>query len=128
MSDGYQPGVCNIGTADQRRRRRIGLLGITIGLVLTGYGYWQGSFGMLHQSTIVAAFITGWTGILQWKMQFCVGFALLGQHSLENGLSSITDNTQRRKDLIQAAKIQFLAVGLGLLSAGLVISPITSFL
>lgn len=125
MSTSYQPGVCNIDTEEQHKRRRIGLLGMVVGILLVLYGYMTGSVGQLHRGAIVAAFVTGWTGILQWKMQFCVGFALLGQHSLSEGLSSITDDTAHRADIKQAMKVQGLAVVAGLVTAFVLIAPVS---
>ena len=125
MSTSYQPGVCNIDREEQQNRRRIGLIGMAVGILLVLYGYATGSVGQLHRGAIVAAFVTGWTGILQWKMQFCVGFALLGKHSLSEGLSSITDDAAHRADIKQAAKVQGLAVVAGLVTAFLLIAPVT---
>ena len=128
MTGNYQPGTCNIDAHEQQQRKRIGILGLTAALLLTGLAYWTGSVSSLHQGAIVGACIIGWTGIVQWKMQFCVGFAVLGKHSLSNGITTITDNTAHRADLIKAAKIQGLSVILGLISATLATAPLTGLL
>ncbi len=74
MSD-YQPGVCNIGTAEIERRRRFGLAGTLIALALTLI---MGALGVSDIFKILIFFpaVMGAIGLLQAYTKFCAAYGL----------------------------------------------------
>jgi len=106
----YQPGVCNIGPAEIRKRRISGYWGLGVAVVF-----------------LVAAFALGWAapwrllvalpvflaaqGFLQAAFHFCVGFATRGLYNFGDlgREESVQDAEFRRKDQRKALLISLLA-------------------
>lgn len=77
MSTEYQPGVCNIGAAERRRRYAVAVVGflaaaVTVIAVLV---YDLPSWLLL---ATIAPLFAGFVGYYQGRHQFCIGFALAG--------------------------------------------------
>jgi hypothetical protein len=112
----YIPGVCNIGPAEIRMRRRVGWLGLAATLIL-----WAG-FLVLHVPAPWRLFLFlpasfGATGFLQAAMRFCAGF---GQRGVFNFGSEIgkTEGVERAdfrlKDRRKARLIGLYSVLIGI--------------
>lgn len=76
-SDSYQPGVCNIGPAEIRRRRQLGLLGLA---AAAGLGAALLAVDAPHAARllIAAPVAVGLEGLIQARLRFCAGFGLAG--------------------------------------------------
>lgn len=77
----YQPGVCNIGPAEIRRRRQIGYLGIAaaVGLAAVLLALDAPAWTRLAVALPVAG---GLEGLIQARERFCAGFAMAGLQNM----------------------------------------------
>ena len=112
---GYQPGYCNIGR--QQRRRRLGVAGTAfVAAGLYGLAY---LWGVLPSPLLVAVFVPLAVGF-EWGLQaytgFCVRLALLNRYDFgrvdgdDAGTGTVTAPDARRADQLQAAVITGAAV------------------
>lgn len=106
----YQPGVCNIGPAEIRKRRASGWVGLAVAvgfLVLAFALGWAAPWRLL---VALPVFLSA-QGFLQAAFHFCVGFATRGLYNFgELGAEeSVQDAEFRRKDQRKAALISLLA-------------------
>ena len=106
----YQPGVCNIGPAEIRRRRRSGWGGLAVGVVFLVIAFaldWAPGWRLL---VFLPIFISA-QGFLQAAFHFCVGFASRGLYNF--GALGTEENVMEREfhraDLRKAALITVLA-------------------
>ena len=78
---GYQPGVCNIGPAEIRRRRQVGWAGViaTVGLAVALLLFDAPAITRMIIALPAAAAISGF---LQAHLRFCAGFASAGLQNL----------------------------------------------
>jgi len=115
MSDGYVPGVCNIGPAETARRRRTGEAGAaaTVGLaallMLTRAPRpWR---LLLALPATVSA-----VGYLQAARRFCAYFGWKGVFSFGSPGSeeSVEEAAARAEDRRQAVRLSLQSVGIGL--------------
>ncbi|MGL4257533.1 MAG: hypothetical protein ACRCSL_14465 [Microbacterium sp.] len=109
----YQPGVCNIGPAEIRRRRASGWLGLAIAvgyLALALLLGWPAPWRLL---VAVPVFVSA-QGFLQAAFHFCVGFASRGLYNFGaiGSEESVQDAEFRRKDLRKALLITVLAAAI----------------
>ncbi len=73
----YVPGVCNIGDAEIRQRRRMGWIGLVVTVVLALL------LEVFHANVLWKGFLVfpaalSTTGFLQAWMHFCAGFGMQG--------------------------------------------------
>ncbi len=106
----YQPGVCNIGPAEIRKRRASGWVGLAVAvgfLVLAFALGWAAPWRLL---VALPVFLSA-QGFLQAAFHFCVGFATRGLYNFgELGAEeNVQDAEFRRKDQRKAALISLLA-------------------
>ena len=106
IMDGYQPGVCNIGSAEIARRMRAGWIGVgttaILGLVLV----------LSHVPVVwrlslsVPAFLAA-TGLLQGFMHFCAAFGMRGVFNFGKvgKVEEVRQAEYRRKDRQNALQI-----------------------
>ena len=73
----YQPGVCNIGPAEIRQRRRLGWIGLAVAVVYLALAF---ALGFPHGFRLLVALPVGMsaTGFLQGAFHFCVRFGTQG--------------------------------------------------
>jgi hypothetical protein len=93
---GYQPGVCNIGPAEIRRRRQFGYMGIGAAVALAVFllAVDAPSWTRLALALPVAA---GLEGIIQARERFCAGFAMAGVQNMgELGSQTAVDDDEAR--------------------------------
>lgn len=103
----YQPGVCNIGPEERRRRRRSGHLGIGSAILfLVAIAVLQLPDYYALASTVM--FSAGAVGYLQDRFQFCAEYGRRGAFNL-GGLDTepqqVTDAAARKKDRRRAYQI-----------------------
>ena len=106
----YQPGVCNIGPAEIRRRRRSGYVGAALSVVFLALAFaldWAAPWRLL---VFLPAFMAA-QGFLQAAFHFCVGFASRGLFNFgELGSEdTVLDAEFRRADQRKAVLISVLA-------------------
>jgi len=120
-SQEYIPGVCNIGPAERRQRRMMGVFGAvaTIGLfavLLVVDAHWAWRLLLVFPATLAA------NGFLQDRMHFCVGFGMKGIFNVINS-AGVTDNVDleefRLADRRKAIKIVLYSLVIGLIVAAL---------
>lgn len=112
----YQPGVCNIGPAQQRRR-----------LLLGG-----GSF-LLAVVHVAAVLVVGWPlwtlliatfplygaamGYFQYRERFCVGFAGIGVFDVGDGTNRVDDEDALAADRKRAVRLNTKSLTVGAVGA-----------
>lgn len=77
MTDSYVPGVCNIGPAEIRRRRTIGIAGSGAAVVVLAACLAVGAPRPVRALVALPA-TAGASGFLQAAAHFCSGFGLRG--------------------------------------------------
>jgi len=116
-SDGYQPGVCNIGPAEVARRRRAGYLGLIVAIGLAA------ALALIDAPSItrllVAAPLTaGFSGFLQARMRFCANYGWRGMRNLGalgdaervDDAASRTSDRRRSLEILAASSLGALLV------------------
>jgi hypothetical protein len=111
----YIPGVCNIGPAERRARRMVGLGGLGITIVLWAIVIF------VHVPQIWRLFIflpasMGATGFLQSAFHFCAGFGMKGVFNFGPDVGktdTVMEAEFRKKDRQKALFILFLSVMIG---------------
>ncbi|GAA0264775.1 hypothetical protein [Halobacterium noricense] len=77
----YQPGSCNIGHAERRKRYLSGVTGFAVAALLVV------AVATLHADpawllAAVAPLFVGFLGVLQARAKFCVGYAMAGVYDV----------------------------------------------
>lgn len=77
----YQPGACNIGHAERRKRYLTGVVGFAVAALLVV------AVAALHADpawllAAVAPLFVGFLGVLQARANFCVGYAMAGVYDV----------------------------------------------
>ncbi|MBC7459470.1 hypothetical protein H7200_02015 [Candidatus Saccharibacteria bacterium] len=115
-SSTYVPGVCNIGPAERRMRRLVGIFGsiatvITFVLLLVSDAHWAWRLILIIPATMAA------TGFLQDRLHFCVGFGMQGLFNVINS-AGVTNNVEleefRQQDRRKAISILSYSFAIGL--------------
>ncbi len=128
MKAQYQPGVCNIGTAEKRARRQAGWVGLIVTVVLWGLFVVFKVSAAWRLFLFLPAMIAA-TGFLQARMSFCVNFGMRGVENFGDRIGSITvieDPVSKKRDKARsyqiigyAAIIAVVVAVAGLISAAL---------
>jgi hypothetical protein len=118
----YQPGVCNIGEAEQRRRYALGALAAlaTLALVVGVVSFQLPTWYLLAS---VVPLLGVAEGFFQARFEFCAGFALAGVYDVSRGggeRHEVTDESDRRADRSRARQIHLYSVGAALAGTVLV--------
>ena len=111
----YQPGVCNIGPAEIRRRRQSGYLGLAVAVVFLVVAFafqWPAPWRLLV--AVPVAVSAG--GFLQAAFHFCVKFGTRGLFNFgELGTEEAVHEAEyRRKDQRKAVLIAALGAVIAL--------------
>ncbi len=111
----YRPGVCNIGPKEIARRRRSGLVGVSIAvglavaLVAIGAPTWA-------RGLVLLPLWGGLVSLEQVRRRFCVGFALAGIRSANP--SEVRERVEDAADLAaDRAAARWMVIYCGALAA-----------
>ena len=110
----YEPGVCNIGARERRRRRWLGVTGFVLAAAYVGVVLYVELPAVVLLGTVAFLF-PGFMGVLQDRAAFCAGFAVREQYDFTGSggdAGSVRDKSAVPKDRVNAAK-QVLAAVLG---------------
>lgn len=111
----YQPGVCNIGSDERRKRRTAGVVsagaagGVTLFVLAAGY----------PETALLWTFplwVGGFVGFFQDRLGFCVGLGVLARYDLTGsggGAGTVSESAAVRRDRRRAAEV----LGYALLAA-----------
>jgi hypothetical protein len=115
----YQPGVCNIGPAERQQRLNIGWLGL--GITFAALAAFV-IFGVPDPWRVLIALPAALAanGFLQYRMHFCVNFAMRGLYNLGTALhteENVVDAAMRKADQRKGLQI----IGLSVLIAAVVV-------
>lgn len=114
----YQPGVCNIGPAEIRQRRSIGIGGLVVTVVaVVLLVVFQVPAPWRLLVFIPAA--AGASGFLQAALHFCTGFAMKGVFNFgDRGTQeAVHEQEYRKKDQRKATLILIGAAAIGVVVA-----------
>ena len=118
----YQPGVCNIGSAEIARRRRAGHIGLaaTIGLFA---GLFVLNVPRPVRLIVALPAAASASGYLQARARFCAGFGSMGVYNFgELGRTvEVIDPDERARDRRKARQI-----GLGSLAVGIIVGVVAA--
>jgi hypothetical protein len=116
---GYQPGVCNIGPAEIRRRRQIGYVGLA-GAVALGAFLLAVDAPALPRLALALPVGVGLSGLLQARLRFCAGFGMAGLQNMGvlGQQSRVQDERARAADRRTALRIHAVSM-VGGLTAGI---------
>ncbi len=114
----YQPGVCNIGPEEIRRRRRAGHAGLIatvallVGLVVIGAP-------PITRLLVGIPAAGAASGYLQAWFKFCAGFGSRGVFNFGpvGETEQVADANARSRDRARASRIGFASLGIGIVVA-----------
>jgi len=120
----YQPGVCNIGPTQQRRRL---LLGVGSLLVAAVYVAAAVSLAWPQWSSALSVFplYGAAMGGLQYRERFCIGFAGIGVFDVGDGTNEVRNETALAADRKKAVRLNAKAVALGVVGTVIVFAAVT---
>lgn len=111
----YQPGFCNIGPAEIRRRRMAGHVGLVASVAVLAVLVLAGAPAALRLLMIAPAAVSA-SGYLQARLRFCANYAWRGIFNL----GEIGDEARVADRRAMAADRRMaLRIGLGSLAVGL---------
>jgi hypothetical protein len=112
----YQPGVCNIGPAEVRRRRQIGYLGIA-GAIGLGAMLLAADAPAALRLAVAAPATIGLSGLAQAHLRFCAGYGMAGLRNLGQlgQQEAVDDTTARAADRRRAVRVHAATLVGGLL-------------
>jgi len=105
----YQPGVCNIGPAQQRRRLLLGVGSLVAAVALVGATFalsWPRLVLLASVFPLYGAAI----GVIQYRERFCIGFAGIGVFDVGDGTSEVADEAALAADREKAVRLNLKAV------------------
>jgi hypothetical protein len=113
----YQPGVCNIGGAEVKRRRQVAKLGAVLFLIYAVYLLISGRSASTAWVAFLPAMIAA-VGYVQSRKKFCFAFGLMGTFNfVELGkMSKVVSSEALAADRRQAIKIIAQSIGLALVA------------
>ena len=124
--DGYQAGACNIGPAEIARRRRSGIVGIGVALVMA-VALIAADASPIVRLAIWVPLAVGILGFVQARMRFCVGFEMGGLTNFGDvgTQTRVTDSAALRADRRRALGVTIgVAVVAGVITVGFALLPL----
>jgi len=118
----YQPGVCNIGRAQRRKRRAAGALGFLAAAGYVGFALASG----WADTALLGAFpflFGGFVGVVQDRLGFCVGFAALARYDLSGSGGAdgrVDDAAAVRRDRLRAVQVLAVAAAAAALATAVI--------
>lgn len=104
---GYQPGVCNIGPHEIRRRRTAGFMGVGAAIALGAILVATDAAPLLRLA-VFFPLAGGVIGFLQARRRFCVAYAQAGIANLgpdDSTRGSVAGEEARRADLAASRRL-----------------------
>jgi hypothetical protein len=113
----YQPGVCNIGGPEVKRRKQVAQLGTAVFLAISIYFVFSEATASSALVALLPAMIAS-VGFVQSRKKFCFAFGLLGTFNFaELGkLSKVVTKEEIAADRKQALIIIGQSIGLALIA------------
>ena len=123
----YEPGVCNIGPAQQRRRLLLGLgsllfaIGLVAAVVATDWPRW---------TLLTATFplYGAAMGYFQYRERFCVGFAGIGVFDVGDGTNQVQDAEALAADRRRAVRLNAKSLAVGVIGAAVIYGALPALL
>ena len=111
---GYQPGVCNIGPDEIRRRRRAGHAGLVAAVVLLVVLVAVGAPPVARLLVAIPAAMAA-SGYLQAWLKFCAGFGSRGIFNFGDvgETHDVVDAAARAQDRSRARRIGLASLAIG---------------
>lgn len=105
----YEPGVCNIGKHEQRRRYMLGGIGLLAAVLwLLIYTRVPGGLYLVFLPLVLM-----YEGFYQGRLGFCAGFAFQGIYDTSvrgNRREEVEDEKAHKQDLIRAIQIHMYSL------------------
>lgn len=115
----YIPGVCNIGPAEIKARKKIGIIWIIISLILFGILYFFHAPAYLRL-IVALPLVISMSGFYQAAFHFCAGLGAAGLYNFSDTVGK-TDSVEqaefRKKDKQKAQQILGLSIATALILA-----------
>ncbi|MEJ1229464.1 MAG: hypothetical protein WDM88_00705 [Galbitalea sp.] len=114
----YQPGVCNIGPAEIRRRRSAGYIGLAVTVVFLVVAFAFGWASPWRLFVVLPAAMSA-SGFLQARLHFCARFGARGLFNFGalGSEEAVHEAEYRRKDQRKAVLILVLSAAIGIVVA-----------
>ncbi|QUO47533.1 hypothetical protein [Halorubrum ruber] len=123
----YQPGVCNIGPTQQRRRLLLG-----VGSLLVAAVYVAAVVALAWPRWALIASVVplygAAMGALQYRERFCIGFAGMGVFDVGDGANEIQNEAALAADRKKAVRLNAKAMALGVAGTVVVFVAVTYLL
>ncbi|WP_144799615.1 hypothetical protein [Halorubrum depositum] len=115
----YQPGVCNIGPAQQRRRLALGVASFLLAVALVAAVV---AVGWPRWALLAAVFplYGAAMGYFQYSERFCVGFAGIGVFDVGDGTNQVLDEAALAADRKRAVRLNAKSLAVGVVGAVLI--------
>lgn len=112
----YEPGVCNIGPGERRKRYALGALSgvAAVALVVAVVALDLPTWALL--ATVFPLYGAA-LGTLQARERFCVGFASMGLFDTGDGTGEVTDDAALEADRERAVRLNARALAYGIVGA-----------
>lgn len=113
MSTEYEPGGCNIGRAERRKRYLLGAAGFGVAALVAAAVGWLALPSWALLLTAVPL-VVGFEGLYQGWLGFCAGFAQRGVYDVSDAgveRHEVEGEDARRADRRRARRIHLYAVG-----------------
>ncbi len=116
----YQPGICNINTAEVAYRKRWGYIGSYLFIVLGGLMLLGEASWWMRLVLFLPAYV-GAIGFLQARNRFCVAYAAAGQQNAREASRKPikVSDTHYALDAIKARRLKIQASAIALLATSL---------
>ena len=123
----YQPGVCNIGPTQQRRRLLLGVGSLALAAVYVAAVI---SLAWPRWALVLSVFplYGAAMGALQYRERFCIGFAGIGVFDVGEGTNEIQNEAALAADRKKAVRLNAKAVGIGVVGAAIVYGAVVVLL
>ncbi|WP_336035699.1 hypothetical protein [Halobacterium yunchengense] len=110
MAD-YQPGACNIGAAERRKRYRTGVASFAAAALLVVAVLLVDAPAFWLLATVLPLF-GGFLGVMQARAGFCVGFAMAGVYDVSDagGRRRVAPESGQRADRKRAIVLPLQAL------------------
>ena len=112
----YQPGVCNIGPAQQRRRLLLGIGSLLLAVVAVAVVLamaWPRWALLASLFPLYGAAM----GYFQYRERFCVGFAGIGVFDVDGETQQVQDEAALEADRRRAVRLNAKSLAVGAVGA-----------